>query len=103
MTEITQRPALMSPRADPSRPLTATIDIAASADSVWAVVSDPRRTGEWSSECARVVPVGSPGVGRLLLGINHRRAVWWMTMSCVTAYQVDREVAWVVLSNRAQW
>jgi Polyketide cyclase / dehydrase and lipid transport len=103
MTKLTLSRASARPRADLSRPLTAVIDIAASPDAVWAVVSDPGRTGEWSPECARVVPFGSPGVGRLMLGMNHRRAVWWITLSRVTAYQVEHEIAWVVLTNRARW
>ena len=33
--------------------------------AVWRVVSDVRRTGEWSPECRRVVPLGPLRLGTL--------------------------------------
>jgi uncharacterized protein YndB with AHSA1/START domain len=85
------------------RPLTATIDVAASPDQVWNVVSDVRRTGEWSPECSRVLPLSRLGAGALLLGVNRRNRVWWVTLSRVISFIPSEEIGWVVLTNRAEW
>ena len=85
------------------RPLRAEVVIDAPASKVWQVVSDPKRTPEWSQECRRVVTVGSPRVGRWVLGFNRRKAVVWATVSKITALEVDHQIAWVVLTNRSVW
>ena len=85
------------------RPLTARIDVAAPPAAVWAVVSDVRRTGEWSPECRRVLPLGPVRVGALLVGLNRRGRVHWATLSRVTAYAPEREIGWRVLTNGAEW
>jgi hypothetical protein len=89
-------------QAEP-RPLRASIDIAASPEAVWQVVSDVRRTGEWSPECSRVVPLGGLRKGTLLLGANRRKAVRWATVSRVISWSPGEEIGWVVLTNRAEW
>jgi hypothetical protein len=85
------------------RPLTANIHIAAAGPIVWAVVADVRRTGEWSPECTRVVPVGDLRRGSLLIGINRRAKVRWATVSRVHAYRPQYEIGWTVLTNRSEW
>jgi uncharacterized protein YndB with AHSA1/START domain len=90
-------------RQDAPRPLTATLDVAAPPDRVWDVVADVRRTGEWSPECRRVLPLGRLGVGTLLVGVNRRGRVGWVTVSRVTACTPGRELGWVVLTNRSEW
>lgn len=85
------------------RPLTASLDIAAPPRTVWALVSDVRRTGEWSPECVRVLPVGGPRHGSFLLGVNRRATVRWATVSRIHAYESQREIGWTVLTNRSQW
>ncbi|MGI3785646.1 MAG: SRPBCC family protein [Janthinobacterium lividum] len=85
------------------RPLTASLDIAAAPHAVWALVADVRRTGEWSPECVRVVPVGVPRRGSFLLGINRRAKVRWATLSRVHVYEPEHEIGWTVLTNRASW
>lgn len=89
------------------RPLTATHEIPADPDRVWAVVSDVRRTPEWSPECRRVLPLVAPGrpvrEGTLLVGLNRRGRVHWATLSRVTDVDPSRRIAWVVLTNRSEW
>ena len=85
------------------RPLTATIEVAASPDQVWNVVSDVRRTGEWSPECSRVLPLSRLRVGALLVGVNRRNRVRWVTLSRVISFLPGKEIGWVVLTNRAEW
>jgi uncharacterized protein YndB with AHSA1/START domain len=92
----------MSRQAEP-RPLTASVDVAAPPAQVWDVVADVRRTGEWSPECSRVLPLGRIRVGGLLLGVNHRGRVRWVTLSRVIACTPPREIGWVVLTNRSEW
>jgi uncharacterized protein YndB with AHSA1/START domain len=85
------------------RPLTATVDIAAPPARVWDVVADVRRTGEWSPECRRVVPLGRLRSGALLVGMNRRGRVRWVTLSRVVAFRPGEEIGWVVLTNRSEW
>lgn len=85
------------------RPLTATVDIAASPQQVWRVVADLRRTGEWSPECKGVTPLGRTRKGTLLLGRNRRGRVRWVTLSRVDEYEPDLAIAWTVLTNRSVW
>jgi uncharacterized protein YndB with AHSA1/START domain len=85
------------------RPLTATIEVAASPDQVWNVVSDVRRTGEWSPECSQVLPLGRLRAGALLVGVNRRNRVRWVTLSRVISFLPGQEIGWVVLTNRAEW
>lgn len=92
----------MSKQAKP-RPLTASIEVARPVEVVWAVVSDVRRTGEWSPECERVIPLGELRRGALLLGLNRRGRVRWATVSRVTSHLPNREIGWVVLTNRSEW
>jgi uncharacterized protein YndB with AHSA1/START domain len=85
------------------QPLTASIKVDASPAQVWSVVSDVRRTGEWSPECFRVIPLGRLRVGAFLVGVNRRERVRWVTLSRVISYSPDREIGWVVLTNRSEW
>jgi len=85
------------------RPLTATIEVAASPAQVWNVVSDVRRTGEWSPECSKVLPLSHLGPGALLVGVNRRTWVRWVTLSRVISFVPLEEIGWVVLTNRAEW
>ena len=92
----------MAPQVEP-QPLTASIEVAASPATVWRVVSDVRRTGEWSPECRRVLPLGRVRVGAHLLGVNRRGGVRWVTLSRVISCEADREIGWRVLTNRSEW
>jgi Polyketide cyclase / dehydrase and lipid transport len=85
------------------RPLTASTEVAAAPATVWQVVSDVRRTGEWSPECWRVLPLGPVRGGALLVGLNHRERVRWATVSRVIAFIPEREIGWRVLTNRSEW
>jgi len=62
-----------------------------------------RRTGEWSPECRRVVPLGDVKEGAWLLGVNRRGAVRWATVSRVVRHAPPREISWRVLTNRSVW
>ncbi|HET9859262.1 MAG TPA: SRPBCC family protein [Nocardioidaceae bacterium] len=86
-------------------PITASIDVAAPPETVWAAVSDVRRMSEWSPECRRIFVVGSPsaGAGTRLLGINKRGRAVWPTWSRVVRFEPGRAVAWKVRESGATW
>jgi hypothetical protein len=86
-----------------ARDLDASIDIAAPADAVWRVVSDVRRTGEWSPECLRVVPMGGVRRDWFLIGWNHRGRTGWPTLSRITRFEPGTHIAWRVLTNSSVW
>lgn len=85
------------------RPLDAQLEVRAAADTVWRVVSDVRRTGEWSPECRRVVPLGRVRAGTFMVGFNRRGSIRWATLSRVTRFEPGREIEWKVMTNRAVW
>jgi uncharacterized protein YndB with AHSA1/START domain len=90
--------------AEQLRTLEVSIDIAAPVASVWRVVADVRRTGEWSPECRRVIPIGGRvRRGSWLLGLNRRGRTRWPTLSRVTRFDPEREISWRVDTNGAHW
>jgi hypothetical protein len=91
------------PKTRSDRPLRAVAQIDAAPSAVWQVVSDLRRTGEWSPECSRVVPVGKVRRGSWLLGFNRRRLIRWMTVSRILSFEPEHEISWKVLTNGAIW
>jgi hypothetical protein len=75
----------------------ASIDIDASPDSVYELVSDIRRMGEWSPECVKadwVDGATGPAVGAKFKGTNKLgRFVKWSTTPEVTVAEPGREFA----------
>lgn len=86
-------------------PISASVDIDATPDDVWAVVSDVARMPEWSPELRRLFVVGSkqPRLGMNLVGINRRKYVAWPTTSKVTRFEPGRAVAWKTRESGATW
>ncbi|GHE10385.1 SRPBCC family protein [Klenkia taihuensis] len=69
------------------RTVTDSVVVAASPSAVYALVSDPTRTPEWSPENrgARADRAGSLPVGAVFTGLNERRGFRWVTECMVTA------------------
>lgn len=86
-------------------PITASVEISAGPDEVWAVVSDVTRMPEFSPELRRLYVVGSkePRVGMNLVGINRRGLVAWPTTSKVVRFEPGRAVAWKTRESGATW
>lgn len=86
-------------------PLSASVEVAASPESVWDVVSDVTRMSEWSPECRKVVVLGSPkqGVGTTMLGLNRRGWAMWPTTSKVVRYEPVKVLAWKTRESGATW
>jgi uncharacterized membrane protein len=86
-------------------PISASVEVDASPDAVWAVVSDVTRMPEFSPELRRLFVVGSkkPRVGMNLVGINRRGYAVWPTTSKVTRFEPGRAVAWKTRESGATW
>lgn len=86
-------------------PISASVEVSATPESVWAVISDVTRMTEWSPECRKIVVLGSPkqGVGTKLLGVNRRGFAVWPTRSRVVRYEPGRAVAWKTRESGATW
>jgi uncharacterized protein YndB with AHSA1/START domain len=86
-----------------ARDLEASVVVAASPARVWAVVSDLRRTPQWSPECRRVLVRGDVAEGSLLVGVNRRGPVVWFTRSRVHLLEPGRALGWTVRESGARW
>jgi uncharacterized membrane protein len=86
-------------------PISASVEVDASPDAVWAVVSDVTRMPEFSPELRKLFVVGSkePRVGMNLVGINRRGYVVWPTTSKVVRFEPGRAVAWKTRESGATW
>ena len=86
-------------------PITASVEISAGPDEVWAVVSDVARMPEWSPELRRLFVIGSkqPRVGMNMVGINRRKWVAWPTTSKVVRLELGRAIAWKTRESGATW
>lgn len=86
-------------------PISASVEVAATPESVWEVLSDVGRMPEWSPECRKIVVLGSPkkGVGTKMLGINRRGLAVWPTTSTVVRYEPGKAVAWKTRESGATW
>jgi uncharacterized protein YndB with AHSA1/START domain len=87
---------------DPT-PISTTVEMKASPEQVWQVVSDLRRMPEFSPELRKAFVVGKTGVGATIIGINCRKAVVWPTTSKVVRWEPGRAVAWKTRESGATW
>jgi len=84
-------------------PITSTVEIQATPDVVWQVVSDLGRMPEFSPELRKAFVIGKPGVGANIVGINRRKAVVWPTTSKVVRWEPGHAVAWKTRESGATW
>ena len=79
----------------------ATVDVSAPAEAVWALLSDLTRMGEWSPETTRVEWTGGssgPSVGATFKGTNKIGARRWSTNGRITAADPPNLLEWEVTS-----
>ena len=81
------------------------IVVAASPESLYALVTDIARTGEWSPICKACWWHGGDGPreGAWFSGRNEADGRVWETESQVTVAQPGREFAWLVGGKFARW
>jgi uncharacterized protein YndB with AHSA1/START domain len=89
-------------------PISASTEIAAPPEKVWALVSDLRNMARWSPQTAKSVLRNENGLGARFLNINRKGLLVWPTQSEVVRYtppageQVG-EIAWRVKENFTVW
>ncbi|MFI8568464.1 SRPBCC family protein [Rhodococcus sp. NPDC078407] len=87
-----------------SKTLEATIDIAATPETVWSIVSDLQRMGEWSPQCKKMKVFGGPvGKGTKTLNVNRKGLLVWPTSSKVVTFEPNRELAFRIVENKTIW
>ncbi|GAC70072.1 SRPBCC family protein [Gordonia soli] len=80
------------------------IEIQATPQQVWSVVSDLKRMGEWSPQCKKmIIRGGDIGLGTRTININRRGPLVWPTTSKVIRFQPDKELGFRVVENRTVW
>ncbi|MFD6154898.1 SRPBCC family protein [Nocardia sp. NPDC060256] len=83
--------------------LEATIDIAAPPDRVWAVVSNLKRMPEFSPQCVRMLPLGTPKAGTWVLNLNTDGKKYWPTTARIVRYEPNQAFAFKINENRSIW
>ncbi|MGH8981515.1 MAG: SRPBCC family protein [Acidimicrobiales bacterium] len=71
-------------------------------DTVWAIVSDLDRVGEWSGECRRCTWVGGssePVAGARFRGRNHRAGLRWSRLNEIVVARAPWELIWRTLPS----
>ncbi|GED96674.1 SRPBCC family protein [Gordonia crocea] len=82
----------------------ASVKIDATPQTVWSVVSDLRRMGEWSPQCVKMFIRGDEvGVGTRTINLNRKGALAWPTTAKVVRFDKDRAIAWRVTENHTVW
>jgi uncharacterized protein YndB with AHSA1/START domain len=75
----------------------ASVTVAASPEAVWSVISDVRRVGEWSGECAGCVWIegaDAPTSGARFRGRNRRGGVRWTRLNEVVLADRPNRLVW---------
>ncbi|WP_327141647.1 SRPBCC family protein [Nocardia sp. NBC_01327] len=83
--------------------LTATIDIDATPEQVWSIVSHLERMPEWSAQCRLMLPLGALREGSHTLNMNRQGWKYWPTASRIERYEPHRAIAFRTLTNRSVW
>lgn len=82
------------------------IDIDASAERVWTLVSDPRRLAQWSPQVVSVrLREGSDhvGLGAEFTNLNREGELTWTTHGTIVRFDDQRELAFRIAENWAVW
>ncbi|OZC48269.1 SRPBCC family protein [Rhodococcoides fascians] len=87
-----------------SKTLEASIDVDASPEQVWKVVSDLKRMGEWSPQCKKMkVFGGDVRKGTTTLNINRKGLLVWPTTAKVVEFQPNKAIAFRIVENKTIW
>jgi uncharacterized protein YndB with AHSA1/START domain len=85
--------------------ISATIDIEASPERVWGLVSDPSQMPRWSPQCRKMIVRGNGpiGVGTTTININRRGPLFWPTRSKVKEFVPGKRFAFKIAENGTIW
>ena len=82
------------------------VEISATAERCYDLVSDITQMGRLSPECTggRWLSRGRvPAVGARFVGFNRRKLAWWCTLNRVEVAEPGREFAFVTTTTRIRW
>ena|SRR6185436_10984481 len=83
--------------------LQARIDIDASPEAVWALVSDLSLMPKWSPQCKLMKVFGPLRPGARTVNVNRRNYLVWPTTSRITEVVPERKLAFRVNENNTVW
>ncbi len=84
--------------------LQSSVDIAATPERVWSLVTDLPRMASWSPQVVRTVVRGGPvQQGTRALNLNRKGLLLWPTRSKVVIFEPHREFGFRVKDNGAIW
>jgi len=83
--------------------LQARIDIDASPEAVWALVSDLSLMPKWSPQCKLMKAFGPLRPGTRTVNVNRRNYLFWPTTSRITEVVPERKLAFRVNENNTVW
>jgi len=83
--------------------LQASIDIDASPEAVWALVSDLSLMPKWSPQCKLMKAFGPVRPGTRTVNVNRRNYLFWPTTSRITEVVPQRKLAFRVNANNTVW
>ena len=87
-----------------SKTLEASIDVEATPEQVWKVVSDLKRMGEWSPQCKKMKAFGGDvRKGTTTLNINRKGMLVWPTTAKVVEFQPNKAIAFRIVENKTIW
>lgn len=87
-----------------SKTLETSIDVDASPEQVWKVVSDLKRMGEWSPQCKKMkVFGGEVRKGTTTLNVNRKGMLVWPTTAKVVEFEPGRAIAFRIVENKTIW
>jgi len=84
----------------PRQQVSVSVDVAASPEVVWSLISDLARMGQWSPECTGVRWAGTapgpagPSVGAVFKGKNRIGIRRWSTKGTIVAADPNQRIAW---------
>jgi len=84
--------------------LEATVDIDATPEQVWTVLSDLKRMPEFSPQCRRMIVLGGAArEGARTLNLNRQGWKFWPTTSKIVRFEPNKAIAFRVVENRTIW
>lgn len=101
MLSVTVRHAY--PEATLPNTLEASIDIAASPEKVWAVLSDLRRMPELSPTTVKMIALGGVRDGAFTVNVNKVGWKVYPTTSRIVRFEANRALAFRMNENRTIW
>lgn len=83
--------------------LEASIEIAATPQDVWTIVSDLKRMGEWSPQCRKMRVSGEVREGTRTVNLNRKGLLVWPTTSKVVRFEPNKAIAFRINENHTIW